>query len=289
MNNLLFDASAIAALYQKHSDFVPREFKEVTGENHERWWIYVAEYSTIMNQLSQENSDLVARNNSNGDRLTEDSTAFLHDYDWLSSLAADVCDCDDSDPIAVALTRAAERLGKETLIITVDPRRIRRGFPFVDFYGALEYKNNSSIEFIDLSSQQDRIRSRREVSMSRVLAHGKYAMGPEVEELEQRLCEYVGVSDCICVSSGTDAILIALMALGISDGDEVITTPFTFFAPSEMIRLLGAEPVYVDIDRRTFNLDANQIEQAITSRTRAILPVSLYGQCADMDEINRIA
>jgi UDP-2-acetamido-2-deoxy-ribo-hexuluronate aminotransferase len=114
-------------------------------------------------------------------------------------------------------------------------------------------------------------------------------MGPEVAELEEKLAKYVGVKHCIGMASGTDALLIALMALGVSPGDEVITTPFTFIATGEVISLLGAKPVFVDIDPRTYNIDPARIEAAITPKTRALMPVSLYGQCADMDAINAIA
>jgi UDP-2-acetamido-2-deoxy-ribo-hexuluronate aminotransferase len=114
-------------------------------------------------------------------------------------------------------------------------------------------------------------------------------MGPEVFELEEKLAEYVGVKHCITASNGTDTLLIAMMALGIKAGDEVITSPFTFIATGEMISLIGATPIFVDIDPRTYNIDSSKIEAAITSKTKAIMPVSLYGQCADMDEINGIA
>lgn len=114
-------------------------------------------------------------------------------------------------------------------------------------------------------------------------------MGPEVAELEEKLADYVGVNHCIGVSSGTDALLIALMALDIHPSDEIITTPFTFIATGEMIRLLGAIPVFVDIDPRTYNIDPLGIEAAVTPKTRAIMPVSLYGQCADLDAVIAIA
>ena len=111
------------------------------------------------------------------------------------------------------------------------------------------------MQFIDLKVQQDRIHDKINQRISTVLEHGKYIMGPEVFELEERLADYVGVKHCIAVSSGTDALLIAMMALGIKAGDEVITTPFTFIATGEMIALLGAKPVFVDIDPKTYNID----------------------------------
>jgi UDP-2-acetamido-2-deoxy-ribo-hexuluronate aminotransferase len=145
------------------------------------------------------------------------------------------------------------------------------------------------MEFIDLGRQQQRIRADIDRRISAVMAHGRYIMGPEVAELEQRLAAFTGVEHCIGVASGTDALLIAMMALGIGPGDEVITTAFSFIATGETIVLLGATPVFADIDPVTWNLDPAGIEACITPRTRAIIPVSLYGQCADMDAINAIA
>lgn len=145
------------------------------------------------------------------------------------------------------------------------------------------------IPFIDLKTQQEKIRLSLDKRMAAVLAHGQYIMGPEVFELEEKLAQYVGVKHCISVANGTDALLIALMALGIKAGDEVITTPFTFIAAAEMIALLGAKPVFVDIDSKTYNLDPAKLEAAITKKTKAIMPVSLYGQCAEFDGINAIA
>jgi len=147
----------------------------------------------------------------------------------------------------------------------------------------------ASLPFIDLAAQQVIVRPAIERGVETVLRHGRYVMGPEIDELEQRLADFVGVKHCIGVSSGTDALLIALMALDIGAGDEVITTPFTFIATGEMIALLGATPVFVDIDPDSYNIDPDRIEAAITPRTRAIMPVSLYGQCADMDAIDAIA
>jgi UDP-2-acetamido-2-deoxy-ribo-hexuluronate aminotransferase len=145
------------------------------------------------------------------------------------------------------------------------------------------------IPFVDLKKQYRALEPQIQERMNRVLEHGQYIMGPEVKELEERLADYVGVSHCVSVSSGTEALLISLMALGIGAGDEVITTPFTFIATVEVIVLLGITPVFVDIEPDTGNIDASKIEAKISSRTKAIMPVSLYGQCADMDEINAIA
>jgi UDP-2-acetamido-2-deoxy-ribo-hexuluronate aminotransferase len=144
------------------------------------------------------------------------------------------------------------------------------------------------IEFIDLKAQYAVLRDEIAQRMQRVLDHGQYIMGPEVKELETALAAYTGAKHCITVASGTEALLIAMMALDLKPGDEVITTPFTFAATAETIVLLGGVPVWVDIEPDTCNIDASRIEAAITPRTRAIMPVSLYGQCADMDKINAI-
>jgi UDP-2-acetamido-2-deoxy-ribo-hexuluronate aminotransferase len=145
------------------------------------------------------------------------------------------------------------------------------------------------MEFVDLQAQYLRLKPRIDARMRAVLEHGRFILGPEVRELEEQLAARVGARHCIGCASGTDALLVALLALGIGHDDEVITTPFTFFATGEMITLLGARPVFVDIDPATYNMDPARIESAITGRTRAILPVSLYGQPAEMDAINAIA
>lgn len=145
------------------------------------------------------------------------------------------------------------------------------------------------IQFIDLKSQYQALKGDIDRRIQAVLEHGQYIMGPEVAALEARLAAYTGAKHCITCASGTEALLMSLMALGIKAGDEVITTPFTFVATAEVIALLGAVPVFVDIEPDTCNIDVARIEAAITAKTRAIIPVSLYGQPADMDEINAIA
>jgi UDP-2-acetamido-2-deoxy-ribo-hexuluronate aminotransferase len=145
------------------------------------------------------------------------------------------------------------------------------------------------IEFIDLKAQYRALKSDIDARIHKVLDHGQFILGPEVPEMEARLAAYTGAKHCISCASGTEALLMSLMALGIGPGDEVITTPFTFVATAEMIVLAGAKPVYVDIERDTCLIDATKIEAKITPRTKAIIPVSLYGQVADMDAINAIA
>ena len=145
------------------------------------------------------------------------------------------------------------------------------------------------MEFIDLAAQQQRIKSEIDANIQKVLTHGKYILGPEVAELEEKLAAYTGAKYCITCANGTDALQIALMALGIGPGDEVITPGFTYIATAETVALLGAKPVYVDIYENTYNLNVELLEAAITDKTKAIIPVSLYGQCADFDGINAIA
>ncbi len=164
-------------------------------------------------------------------------------------------------------------------------------FPFI--LKSNEFKN---LKFIDLARQK---KSRHKIGVNlgtlvdrnikNVLKHGQYIMGPEIKKLELKLRKFVGTKYCINVSSGTDALLIALMALGVTKGDEVITTPFSFIATAEVIALLGAKPVYVDIDPKTYNLDPSKLEAKINKKTKAIIAVSLYGQPAEFEQINQIA
>lgn len=145
------------------------------------------------------------------------------------------------------------------------------------------------IEFIDLKAQQARLKDKIEAGIQNVLTHGQYILGPEVKELEEKLAAYVGAKHCISCANGTDALQIVQMAFGIGPGDEVITPGFTYIATAETVAVLGATPVYVDVNPKTYNLDIEKLQAAITPRTKAIIPVSLYGQCADFDAINVIA
>lgn len=145
------------------------------------------------------------------------------------------------------------------------------------------------IPFIDLAAQYAALKDDIDAGIQRVLDHGRYIMGPEVAEMECALARFVGDGECVSVASGTEALLIALMALGVGPGDEVVTTPFTFAATAEVIALVGATPVFVDVEPDTCNIAAGRIAAALSARTRAIIPVALYGQPADMDEIVTLA
>jgi UDP-2-acetamido-2-deoxy-ribo-hexuluronate aminotransferase len=145
------------------------------------------------------------------------------------------------------------------------------------------------MQFIDLKSRHHLIKERIDARVQTVMDHGQFILGPEVRELEEKLSHYIGVKHCVTVSSGTDSLLIALMALGVGGGDEVITVPYTWISSAEVIALLGARTVFVDVRADTWNLDEKLLEAAITPKTKAIIPVSIYGQTPDMDAINEIA
>jgi UDP-2-acetamido-2-deoxy-ribo-hexuluronate aminotransferase len=145
------------------------------------------------------------------------------------------------------------------------------------------------MEFIDLKAQYRRYQAEIDERLARVFAHGQFILGPEIAELEAALAQFVGVGHCVTVASGTDSLEIALRALGIGPGDEVITVPFTWISTAEVVSLVGARPVFVDIEPTTYNLDVNQLESAITPRTKAIIPVSLFGQMPDYARINQMA
>jgi UDP-2-acetamido-2-deoxy-ribo-hexuluronate aminotransferase len=145
------------------------------------------------------------------------------------------------------------------------------------------------MQFIDLKSRHQLIKDQIDARVQTVMEHGQFILGPEVREVEEKLAQYTSSKHCVTVSSGTDSLLIALMALGVGVGDEVITVPYTWISTAEVIALLGAKPIFVDIRPDTWNMDEQLLETAITDKTKAIMPVSIYGQTPDMDSINAIA
>lgn len=247
---------------------------------------------------------------------------FARDKEWLAALSEDGAVFEMPDPEDAQLARAVERLGPASGLLTRDKNLLKTCAYAISPNLWLETSEaDKGIAFIDLGVQQTHVRGQLERNMHRVLHHGKYIMGPEVQELEQRLADYVGVKHGIACSSGTDALLLSLMAYGVGPGDAIFTTPFTFIATAEVISLLGATPVFVDIDPRTFNIDPDKLKLAIkalkandpstyplpnlqpqTSQARrslqaktaglkpaGIIAVDLFGLPADYDAINSIS
>ena len=288
MRNWVLDGSLIVASCMKTgANSVPTWLEEALSQGH-RFWVYVGQLQSMRTDLTRQLTE------SGADRpevtATSRLASLLSRCQWLAALAEDGDVLAEVDLIGAQLRKAATRLDKDSGILTDDSQRIAQGKPFCTVAQLQECSTSSDgIAFIDLASQQDRIRPALESALHRVLHHGRYIQGPEIEALEKRLADYVGVEHCVGVSSGTDALLIALMALGIGPSDEIITTAFSFAATAEVILLLGARPVYVDIDPVTFNIDASLIEEKINARTRAILPVGLYGQCPDFSAMRLIA
>lgn len=210
---------------------------------------------------------------------------------WLAELPGDAAAAlGAAHPAGARLAALRERLGAAAVVVSdaADVRAIAA--PAVSAAElARDGVAEAPIALIDLVTQQNRVRAALEHRVHHVLRHGHYIMGPEIAELEARLAAYVGVGHCISVASGTDSLEIALRALGVGAGDEVITVPFTWISTAEVIGLCGAKPVFVDIEPVGFNLDPERLEAAITPRTKAIMPVDLFGQMPDYDRINTIA
>jgi UDP-2-acetamido-2-deoxy-ribo-hexuluronate aminotransferase len=263
-----------------------------------RLWLYVGSAPPLAEQVGQallQAQPADAERPSDADLAVEARALlqrFTADKQWLAALAGEGAVFEADDPVSAQLLRALERFAAGSIrLLTRDQRLLLREPDKTISPEAFcaQAPAEPKIGFVDLRTQQDALRPRLEQGIHRILQHGQYILGPEVTELEQRLAAYTGAKHCITAASGTDALLISLMALGIGPGDEVITTPFTFVATVEVIVLCGATPVLVDIEPGTCNLDARLIEAKISTNTKAIMPVSLYGQPADMDAINAIA
>ena len=289
LKHLVLDTSAVSVLCTQGDRFQLSDVLNSAQGKSIRVWFYAGESADLVRWSNAEKRRGSDSEGTSALSPLKELEQVQPGAQWLSALAGDLQDNDDPDPIALALIRAAARLAGQAWIVTADQSRAQRGAPFVAVEKLVIPEPERQVGFIDLEAQQDLIRTDLEEGIHRVLHHGRYVMGEEIGQLETQLAEMSGAAHCICVSSGTDALLAALMAIEIKPGDEVITSPFTFFATAEMIALLGGVPIYVDIDPETFNLDPSRIEAAINPRTRAIMPVSLYGQCAEMDEINAIA
>lgn len=264
-------------------------------------WLYAGSVQTLEYNLLHELKRLDVNNIGAGLQITNRQwfnktrqllKAFASDKQWLASLAGEGDVFDSPDPEEEQLIRALDRFKLGSIKLLTRDSMLCERYPQLTIspeqYLQLPPRSKV-IDFMDLAAQQDKLRPQLERNIHRVLHHGQYILGSEVAELEEKLAAYTGAKYCISVANGTDALQIAQMALGIGPGDEVITPGFTYIATAETVALLGAKPVYVDIDPRTYNLNPVLLEAAITPRTKAIIPVSLYGQCADFDAINAIA
>lgn len=320
MRNVLLDVNFVVDIISKRMPFVLDAVKALAHARAcgDKVWLYTGSVQTLEYTAAREIKRIVALT---GQNLTfkealkkarEKLQIFTSDVNWLAALAEDGLVFDEVEPEDAQLVLAVRRLSPDALLLTRDQKLIGECQQAIspNEYLLLQ-PGKDSIAFVDLDAQQDILRPQLETNIHKVMRHGQYIMGPEVQELEGKLAEFAGAEYCIGVANGTDALLMPLMALGIGPGDLVLTTPFTFIATAEVISLLGATPVFVDIDERTYNIDPQQIELAIqaiqTGNTehyplpaavkknpeaftiKAIIPVDLFGLPADYDPIMAVA
>ncbi len=296
MKNLVFAVNVILDAWLNPASSAVNQLLAQSKQGNYQGWVGANSLSLLEHQYRQalvERDGISAQDAQIASR--QQVAALLSQVQVLSNFAHQLPQAlaSELDLADAQLLAAASALQGVTALVTTAPaesqERIQQISPAEVDAWLQAVDAEKAIDFIDLKLQQDLIRPQLERNIHQILAHGQYILGPEMTELETKLAAFVGSKYCIANSSGTDALLIAMMALGIQAGDEIITSPFTFIATGEMIALLGAKTVFVDIDPETYNIDPAKIEAAITPRTKAIMPVSLYGQCADFDAINAIA
>ncbi len=293
--DLLLDIQSMVALCTKRQPFAAQIEKclDKCRNGRNRVWLYVGNLQSMLIVLRQECEQNSSEKSEDAYRSAIKELEKLQEKThFLAALAEEGGVFTSSCPQGEQLALACKRFSGNCIRILTWDEEILRLFSEWTITPEKYLAQNISMQpfsFVDLAAQQDRLRNGLERRIHGVLHHGRYLGGEEVQELEVRLAEFCKAKFCISCANGTDALQIALMALGVGSGDEVITSAFTFIATAEVIRLLGATPVYVDIDPRTYNLNSYLLEAAVTPRTKAIIPVSLYGQCADFDSINAIA
>ncbi|MCF8084559.1 MAG: DegT/DnrJ/EryC1/StrS family aminotransferase [Deltaproteobacteria bacterium] len=298
--NLLIDVCIVmdvCAARSPHAEFSAMALQHCSNQGG-TLWLYVGSLQTLKYTLYRELKRSVEPGvNPPGNRQLMQRAkdllkAFAADKQWLAALAEEGPVFDSPDPEEEQLMRALGRFSPGDIQLLTRDELLCERYPDLTITPE-QYLQQPPIprpvDFIDLKAQQNLVRPGLELGIHRVLHHGRYIMGPEVGELEEKLAAFVGSKHCLSCSSGTDALLMALMALDIGPGDEVITVPYTWISTAEVIALLHAKPVFVDVRPDTFNMDPDRIEAAVTPRTRAIMPVGIYGQCADMTRINAIA
>lgn len=294
--NLLLDVNIVLDICLAREPFVATSHAAVTkcrlGDGN--LWLYAGSVQTLQYNMLNElkRKDPQSTNKQLFIKAKKHLQTFTKDTQWLSALSGEGDVFDAFEPEDEQIIRALSRFPTGSIKLLTRDEVLLKQYPDktispLDYLSLPEEKNN--IPFIDLKAQQNAIRPQLEQNIQQVLHHGQYILGKEVSELEEKLKDYTSSNYCISCANGTDALQIALMALGVGVGDEVITPGFTYIATAETVALLGATPVFVDIDEKTYNLNPQLLEKAITDKTKAIIPVSLYGQCADYDTINAIA
>lgn len=301
MNHLLLDVNIVIDIAAARTPYAQHSAAALlhAQKNGIQIWLYAGSVQTLEFNLALELYQRAQGAISRGQAHRQAKATlqeFAQDKNWLAALAAEGNVFASPDPEDEQLIHALTRFAPGSIqLLTRDERLIARhpgkGITPTQYLqtAAQAVTQTAPLHFIDLAAQQDQLRPQLEQRIHAVLHHGQYILGNEVAELETQLAAFTGAKHCISVANGTDALQIAQMAFGIGPGDEVITPGFTYIATAETVALLGAKPVYVDIDPRTYNLDPARLEAAITPRTKAIIPVSLYGQTPDFDVINAIA
>jgi len=297
--DLLLDLDVIVDVCMQRLPFCEDGEKAITRcmAGGSRVWVYVGHVPLLERALVEAADRSTADNDlnsaENGKAWARQALeSFCADKHWLAALAEEGPVFSAPNLRVEQLIRALDRFERNEIALMTrnanaldaHPEKALTPSEFLQRQVAARPK-----PFIDLQRQQDGIRSALELGLHGVMHHGRYILGPEVAELEQALAAFTGAEFCISCANGTDALQIALMATGVGPGDEVIVPAFSYIATAEAAAIIGARPVYVDIDPRTFNIDPTMVERAITAKTRAIVPVSLFGQCADFDAINAIA
>lgn len=302
MADLVLDVSIVVDLCLERGEHFAdalAALEKANAEGH-RIWLYAGSVQALQYVLANElrrsshQPDLsLAQSHDLARRLL---SRFSMSVQWLAALAEDGQVFDQRAPEDAQLSRAVARLGKEAWLLTRDEALLKNCAQAVSTQAYLEKtQTRQGLDFIDLKSQQDVIRPHLERSVHRVLHHGSYILGPEVEALEEQLAHYVGVKHCLSVPSGTDALLLALMAKNIGPGDAVYVPAFTFVATAEVVALLRATPVFIDVDPDTYLMDIQSLEGAIAAakaqglKPKAIVPVDLFGQPAHYESIEELA
>ncbi len=298
---ILLDVNVVVDICTLREPFYTESVASVDwlDENGIPKYLYAGSVQTMQFVLMSELARRDEKNNikKNNSFYEEEAKSLLHDFTsdlvWVSALSEDGHVYNDVDPEDAQLIKAVNRMGDDALLLTRDKGLLERfdkailPKQFLSEYAGKEISRQ--VPFCDIKKQLDEYRPEMENAVSSVIESTAFINGPAVKTLAEDLSSFAGVRHSIPCASGTDAILLALMALDVEPGDEIIVPAFTFIATASMVSFYRAVPVFADVDPVTFTIDPEEIEKKITAKTVGIIPVSLYGQCAPMDEINKIA